>query len=245
MIWVWTRPVPPAHDRLLQMVVNLQDAGHGDAGRLAHIAETIARGRLVYDSDRRYVERKHAELGKDKVHDGVARNVPGPSMRGRTFTNDYQRAAGRAGYDIEPAYDTDSSPESEMRKTARPIDYPLQPPSTHRGYVDAQYVDDAANRASPEPDPRPASINQQPNNVDRSYSSSNSTKRRSSMRFKAGITLLILGVLVLAFDAWIIIAWGSQALFVTGSDLVLLVSIGGIGLILFISGLVLALVSRR
>ena len=47
--------MPRANDGLLQMVAGLQDAGHGDAGRLAHIAETIALGRVVYDSDRRYV----------------------------------------------------------------------------------------------------------------------------------------------------------------------------------------------
>lgn len=225
--------------------MNLQGVGHGDAGRLAHIAETIARGRVVYDSDRRYVERKHAELSKGQTHDGVVRDAPRPSMQGRTYTNNYQRAASRAERGIEPRYGTDGPPASEIDKTPRPIDYPLQPPLTPRDYADAQYTDNAADPTSSEFNSHTLPKNQKPMDVNQSYSHPAPIKRRSSMRFKAGITLLILGVLVLAFDAWIIIAWGSQALFVTGSDLVLLVSIGGIGLILFIGGLILALVSRR
>ena len=216
--------MPPAYDSLLQMVMNLQDAGHGDAGRLAHIAETIARGRVVYDSDRRYVERKHAELGKDKIYNRATRSTPRPPMRSRVPTANYQRTGSRAGHGVEPRHGTDDSSMSEMQKTPRTIDYPPQSSSKQRGYADT-YTDDADNHALPEPSSHTSSTNQPPKNPDRSHSPSASTRRGSRMRFKAGMTLIILGVLVLAFDAWIIIAWGSQAVFVTGSDLVLLVSI--------------------
>ena len=227
------------------MVMNLQDAGHGDAGRLEHIAETVARGRVVYDSDRRYVERKHAELSKGKIRDGVARNMPRPPRQGHAFNNNHQRAADRVGYGLELGHGVGGPSASEMRKTTRPIDYPPQPSSAPpRGYDDTQHSNGVANPTSPEFNSRTTSPGRQPRNVDRSHPST-STRRGSNIRFKVGITFIILGVLVLAFDAWIIIAWGSQAVFVTGSDLVLLVSIGGIGLILFLSGLVLALVSRR
>lgn len=70
-----------------RMVWDLQEAGHGDAGRLAHIADAVARGRVIYRSDRQYVELKHAELGR-----GVGR--PAPARAGRTVD------AGRGG--IEP-----------------------------------------------------------------------------------------------------------------------------------------------
>lgn len=71
-------------DVLGRMVRDLQEAGHGDAGRLAHIADAVARGRVIYRSDRQYVELRHAELGR-----GVAR--PAPARAGRTA------GAGRGG----------------------------------------------------------------------------------------------------------------------------------------------------
>lgn len=47
---------------LLKMVRSLQAVGHGDAGRLSHIADSLGHGRVIYQSDRQYVERKFAEL---------------------------------------------------------------------------------------------------------------------------------------------------------------------------------------
>ena len=66
-----------------RMVRELQEAGHGDAGRLAHVADAIARGRVIYDSDRRYVERKYAELGP-AGRPGPARAAPAYARRGGT-----------------------------------------------------------------------------------------------------------------------------------------------------------------
>ena len=50
-------------NELLRMIEALRAAGSGDEGRLSHITETVRRGRVIYHSDRQYVERKFAELG--------------------------------------------------------------------------------------------------------------------------------------------------------------------------------------
>jgi len=234
--------MPRANDGLLQMVAGLQGAGHGDAGRLAHIAETIARGRVVYDSDRRYVERKFAELGKSTAHTGIAGDASPPIARDRLAAvgNPRQRPTYRTPHRTRTP---PSPPASGMRKASNPVDRPPSPPPSPLHYAAPAHAGSKADLASFEPDLRAAPANPPCRDADRSLLSPK--RRRAGARFKAGIALLVLGLLVLAFDAWVIIAWGSQATFVTGPDLVLLASIGGIGLALFIGGLVLALLSRR
>lgn len=68
--------VDRAGDDLVRMVTELQEAGHGDAGRLAHVADSIARGRAIYRSDRLYIERKFAELGGGSGRPGASRPAP-------------------------------------------------------------------------------------------------------------------------------------------------------------------------
>ena len=105
-----------ADERLGRMVWELQEAGHGDAGRLAHVADAVARGRAIYRSDRQYVELKHAELGWGAARFGSVRagrpagagladaagrgapETPGEDARARILDEGAARQAGR-GYD--------------------------------------------------------------------------------------------------------------------------------------------------
>lgn len=63
-------------EELLRMIEALQAAGRGDAGRLSHITETVRRGRVIYHSDRQYVERKFAELGGSAGGTGATAAAP-------------------------------------------------------------------------------------------------------------------------------------------------------------------------
>ena len=74
--------VDRAGDDLVRMVTELQEAGHGDAGRLAHVADSIARGRAIYRSDRLYIERKFAELGGGSGRPGASRPAPAEAQHG-------------------------------------------------------------------------------------------------------------------------------------------------------------------
>ena len=71
-----------ASDDLGRMVKDLQEAGHGDAGRLAHMADSIALGRAIYRSDRLYIERKFAELGGGSGRPGASRPAPAEAEHG-------------------------------------------------------------------------------------------------------------------------------------------------------------------
>ena len=114
---------------MLQMVRDLQAAGIGDSGRLLHIADTIARGRVVYRSDRQYVELKFAEISAGRTGRGKARGEPRPD----TFNQSTSRAHGRPTYDSasynEPKPDSGYSYD-QTRGAAEPASHspPSQPP---------------------------------------------------------------------------------------------------------------------
>ena len=83
------------------MVRRLQEAGRGDAGRLAHVSDAIARGRAIYRSDRRYVEIKFAEMGRGDPAGGgphgARRGSDARSGTGHTEHGGASRSGGAAG----------------------------------------------------------------------------------------------------------------------------------------------------
>ncbi len=132
--------VNAADEMLGRMVRELQEAGHGDAGRLAHVADTVARGRPVYRSDRQYVELKHAELGRraarlDPARAGrpvgpgradaagrVGPETPVEDARARILDEGAARQAGRGyggGEDMR-AYRADDGPGPQSRAGSSP-----------------------------------------------------------------------------------------------------------------------------
>lgn len=129
-----------ADEMLGRMVRELQEAGHGDAGRLAHVADAVARGRAIYRSDRQYVELKHAELGRRAARLDPARAVhpvgsgradatgrvgpetPVEDARARILDEGAARQAGRGyggGEDMR-AYRADDGPGPQSRAGSSP-----------------------------------------------------------------------------------------------------------------------------
>ncbi|TBR08897.1 MAG: glycosyltransferase [Candidatus Nitrosotenuis sp.] len=49
---------------LLELVKKLQASGMGDAGRLSYISHSLEKGKKIYESDKKYLSEKHAQLQK-------------------------------------------------------------------------------------------------------------------------------------------------------------------------------------